>query len=206
MLSPSHEAKSLPGQTRGRISEHQGGLDQQRAGAAHRIQQGGRFLLIRPGAEGDQTGGKGLLERGHAAAQAIAPAMQTFTRKVEGNGCGCSVDMQVYSHPWMIGIDRGSLPETFPEDIDQGILQSQSGEPVVPETGTGFPGERTVNGKGRADTEMLMPGYIPAAAIEHLLVGHLEPRQLKENPRGKPRPETGPVAACEIAAPADDAS
>ena len=85
VTQPALESEATAGQPGGHVRGHQGGLDHQRAGSAHRVDEGGtRRGHLGPTAAQQQRRREVLLERRLDAGLPVASAVQRVAAQIDG--------------------------------------------------------------------------------------------------------------------------
>ncbi len=155
MAGPAVEAEALPGQARGDVGGHHGGLDQQGTGTAQRVDQ--RRALPgqgRPAGAHQQGGGQVLLERRVAHVAAIATAVEAVAREVHAQGQPPPMQVSIEAKVRLSGIHIGPRPSLGVQAVHHPILDGLGAEAGVADR---LAAAMEIHHQGGARCEMASP-------------------------------------------------
>ncbi len=143
--------------TRVDVCGDEGGLDEERAGAAHRVDQ---RAVAPPAAFEDDACGEHLVDRGLGLGHAVAPLVERLAGGVEREGHPVAGDVHVDHHVGVLEAHSGALVVAVAvlEPVDDGILHAVCNEPRVGELvaeGHGVDRESGAYRHQRAPVELL---------------------------------------------------
>ncbi len=196
MAAPALEPETAAQQPGRHARGDQRGLDHERAGAAHRIDERSATLGdFRPTGAQQQRRGQIFLERRFDARLAVPAAMQRLAREVDADhrafACKADVDAQVRA----LQVHRRPRPGALAEAIDDRVLHLQRRELRVSQPGRAL--ADGIDGQRALRLEMVFPGHLHQRGVERLrcIGGHLAERQ-DHAARGA-RMQAGEVAVLE---------
>ncbi|CAM5209195.1 hypothetical protein LSPH26S_03838 [Lysinibacillus sphaericus] len=191
VLLPAEEAEVLAAQAGGHVGRHQRALDQQRAGAAHRVEQRAAGGVHRRPLRAQQHRGREVfLQRRLALLLAPATPVQRRAGEIQRHGGAVAAQAQVDADVRLLGVDAGARTVALAELVDHGILHPQADELAVGELaqrGAGVHREGGVRGQVGAPVDRLH------AAVQRVVVGRVELGQRQQDAAGQARPQAGQV-------------
>jgi len=186
-----------------RIGRQQCRLDEQRAGAAHRVGEAtaGRGDRGPAGAQ-QQRRGDVLLERRRPARAAVAAAVERLAGEVERQlrrritpGL-TALEQDVEAQLRIVEVDVRALSPPFAQPVDDGILGAQRHEVGVDGAVAARVG---VNGESGATPQLPLPRQRPHGVVERVRRMRVDAPERQQQPAREARPEQHPIGDREVA-------
>ena len=188
---PVLEAESLATQPRGNIRDHHGAFKQQRARAAHRVDQS-------PAARGD-SGPVGaqqdrrrqvFLQRRRSPAQAVAALVQAAPGKIQRQHGLLATQSYINADVRVFAGHRRASPQLVGKPVDDRVLAALGAELGVANLAI-FTGK--IDGEALLRAEQRRPVHRLQCPVEAVAVCSRQPGNGQQHAIGKPRPQAGAI-------------
>ena len=167
VLPPALEPEPPAQQARRDAGRHQRRLDHQRAGAAHRIEEGAAPLRdLRPARAQQQRSGEVLLERRLDARLPVAAPVQRIAREVDAEGRAFARETDADPQIGPVRVDRGPGSRRLADAIDDRVLHLERGELRVTQPRRAL--ADGVHGQRAFRREVLQPVDVAHAVVQCL--------------------------------------
>ena len=179
------------GQTGRYVGRDQRRFEQQRAGAAHRIEQGTAIRGdLRPTRADQQRGREVLLERRATAVEPIAAPVQTLAGEIEADRGLRAMQMDVDGDIRLVGIDIGTTAVHVAEAIGECIFHAQRREVRMRDR---VRAAGDIDRERARDVEQGRPVDRARAEVERIGVRNLHEVQRQQHAAREPRPQAGAI-------------
>ena len=174
-------------QARGDVGGHQRAFDQQRAAAAHRVEQATAFAVdLRPVGAQQYRSGQVFLQRRLVLRHAPATAVHRATAQIDRDRGAALAQRQVDAHIRELHVHRRPFQALRAQAVDHAILDPLRGEARVGDLGAGH---MRVHRQGQLGADVLLPRHRRHALVERALIRALELGQRPQHPAGQARPQ-----------------
>ena len=204
VVEPVLEAPATTQQAGRDVGGHPRALDQQGAGPAHGVEQrcptrGG----LGPAGLQQDCRGEVLLERRLDAVAPVSAPVQAVARQVQAQRRVLAFEMQMDADVGVLGVDVRSRLAAVAEVIGDRVLDLESGEVRMGESGRAAGDLDRETRRGREQ-----PGPVdrPRGGVQGIRIRGLEALQRQQHATRQPRPQAGAVSRLERGAGGDAAA
>ena len=184
-------------QAGGDVGGHQRAFDQQRATAAHRVEQAAAFGVdLRPAGAQQHRRGQVFLQRRIVLRQPPAALVQRATAQVDGNGGAALAQRQVDAHVGELHVHRRPLHALPAQVVHHRVLDPLRGKARV---GDALAGNVRVHRQGQFGVDVLFPRHRQHALVQRAFVRAIEFGQRPQHAAGQPRPQHHPLRIAQFA-------
>ncbi len=198
MLAPAEKPVIVTQQAGSIVRGNHCPLQQQRARAAHRVQQ--RAIALgdcRPVAAQQQRGGQVFLDRSGHPRGSVAALVQAGSGKIQAQLGAAALQIKIDADVGAFQVDIGALLKFVAHLVDDGILDFQGPEMAVADGGAVL--YAAADRKAAVRVEMLRPVDVPDFPVKVFLGIDAEALQHQQNPVGAAAPQAEAIGGLQRA-------